>query len=97
MAWSAENPDMRFAVDTYVGWDCKRNMRSDRSAQPSPSIMLERKLCFRLPPELVGKDDIRVEGIMDFRLGHSLYTVPVRIPPEREDWPTVTRSIPVAP
>lgn len=91
MAWAPEAPEARWNVDTYSDPDCTMNMRSDRTAAPSSEPVV-RHMCVKLPKELAGRDDIHVEGVIDFRMGHSFYTVPVKIPPAREDWPqTVAR------
>lgn len=92
MAYRASDPIVRWAVDTYVGWDCSRNLRSDRTSLPGPQL-ITRKLCIRLPDELMGKPDIRIEGVFDFNVGHSFYTVPVKVPPNTLD-PSAAPSIP---
>ena len=97
MAYAPNTPQERYAVDTYIGWDCKTNFRTDRSAAAGPNVV-ERKVCIKLPPQLKGREDVHVDGQMDFRVGHDWYTVPVKIPPNPEDWPDAgsigVRSIP---
>jgi hypothetical protein len=79
MAYLPELPQERYAVDTYIGWDCKTNFRTDRTSPPSPNRVV-RDICIRLPGPLKGRADVRIEGLFDFRVGHKLYTVPVKIP-----------------
>lgn len=79
MAYLPETPQERYAVDSYIGWDCKRNFRSDRTSYPSP-LRVTKDICIRLPDKLKGRADVRVEGLFDFRVSHKLYTVPVKVP-----------------
>lgn len=79
MAYDPQFPRVRFNVDTYSGWDCKTNMRSDRTALPSKTPVT-RDMCVRLPSALVGRADTMVDGVFDFNVGHSFYTVPVKVP-----------------
>jgi hypothetical protein len=88
MAYLPDVPQERYAVDAYIGWDCKQNFRSDRTSQPSPN-RVTRKICIRLPDKLRGRADTVIEGLFDFRVGHRLYTVPVKVPAVTEP-----RSIP---
>lgn len=91
MTWMAYLPDLpqeRYAVDAYVGWDCTENFRSDRTSQPSKQRVV-REVCIRLPRKLRGRADVKIEGLFDFRVGHKLYTVPVKVPAATEP-----RSIP---
>lgn len=91
MAYLPEVPQERYAVDSYIGWDCRRNFRSDRTSQPSP-VRVVRDVCLRLPDKLKGRSDVVIDGVFDFRVGHGFYTVPVKIP--ADDPPTDRRNIP---
>lgn len=79
MAYRASDPRVRYAVDTYIGWDCKNVARSDRTSLPSEQL-ITKQICVRLPEALAGKPDVRIDGIFDFNVGHGLYTVPVKVP-----------------
>lgn len=84
MAYLPETPQERYAVDTYIGWDCRQNFRSDRTSAPS-SYRVTREVCVRLPDRMRGRADAMIDGVFDFNVGHSLYTVPVRIPASTDD------------
>lgn len=79
MAYAPETPQERWAVDAYIGWDCKRNFRSDYTSPPGPNRVV-REVCIRLPDPLRGRADVKIEGLFDFRMSHKLYTVPVKVP-----------------
>lgn len=79
MAYRASDPKVRYAVDTYIGWNCKDVLRSDRTSLPSDKP-ITKQLCARLPEPLAGKPDVHLDGVFDFNVGHGLYTVPVYIP-----------------
>lgn len=89
MAYDPRYPRVRYNVDTYIGWECRDNMRSDRTSLPSENPVV-RDMCVRLPKPLVGNADTKVDGVFDFNVGHSLYTVPVKVPAFSE-----SRNIPV--